>query len=54
MRARLSVALHAVSVRRGKKWALKDISLDLRGGGDRECDDEELYERRLRLSLLLA
>lgn len=33
MRARLSVALHAVSVRRGKKWALKDISLDLRGGG---------------------
>jgi len=26
------VALHAVSVRRGKKWALKDISLDLRGG----------------------
>jgi molybdate transport system ATP-binding protein len=33
MRARLSVALHAVGVRRGKKWALKNISLDLRGGG---------------------
>lgn len=32
MRARLSVALHAVSVRRGKKWALKNISLELRGG----------------------
>ena len=32
MRARLSVALHAVSVRRGKKWALKNISLELKGG----------------------
>ncbi|HTB30288.1 MAG TPA: ATP-binding cassette domain-containing protein, partial [Steroidobacteraceae bacterium] len=32
MRARLSVALHAVSVRRGKQWALKNISLELKGG----------------------
>lgn len=32
MRARLSVALHAVSVRRAQKWALKNISLELRGG----------------------
>jgi molybdate transport system ATP-binding protein len=33
VRARLSVALHAVSVRRAKKWALKNISLDLKAGG---------------------
>ena len=32
MRARLSVALHAVSVRRGKKWALKNIIARLKGG----------------------
>lgn len=31
MRGRLSVSLHAVSVRRGKKWALKNISLELEG-----------------------
>ncbi len=32
MTARLSVALHAVSVQRGDKWVLKDISLRLRAG----------------------
>jgi molybdate transport system ATP-binding protein len=31
VRARLSVALHAVSVRRAKKWVLKNISLQLKG-----------------------
>lgn len=31
MRGRLCVSLHAVSVRRGKKWALKDISVELEG-----------------------
>jgi ABC-type molybdenum transport system ATPase subunit/photorepair protein PhrA len=33
MSARLSVSLHAVSVRRGGKWALYDISLSLKAGG---------------------
>jgi molybdate transport system ATP-binding protein len=32
MSARLSVALHAVSVRRGEKWVLRDISLRLKAG----------------------
>ncbi len=32
MSARLSVSLHAVSVRRGQKWALRDIDLTLRAG----------------------
>jgi molybdate transport system ATP-binding protein len=32
MTARLDIALHAVSVRRGDKWALKDISLRLKAG----------------------
>jgi molybdate transport system ATP-binding protein len=32
MRQRLSVALHAVSVRRGDKWALKEVSLTLQPG----------------------
>jgi molybdate transport system ATP-binding protein len=32
MTARLSIALHAVSVRRGDKWVLKDISLRLKAG----------------------
>ncbi len=32
MNARLSVALHGVSVRRGEKWALRDVSLTLRAG----------------------
>jgi molybdate transport system ATP-binding protein len=32
VRARLSVTLHEVSVRRGKKWALKSISLALKAG----------------------
>jgi len=32
MTARLCVALHAVSVRRGGKWALSDVSLELKGG----------------------
>jgi molybdate transport system ATP-binding protein len=32
MTARLSVALHAVSVRRGDTWALRDISLSLKAG----------------------
>ena len=31
MRGRLSVSLHAVSVRRGKQWALRNISLELEG-----------------------
>jgi molybdate transport system ATP-binding protein len=31
VRPRLSVSLHAVSVRRGKHWALKNISLELKG-----------------------
>jgi molybdate transport system ATP-binding protein len=33
MSARLSVSLRAVSVRRGGKWALYDISLSLKAGG---------------------
>ena len=33
MSPRLSVSLHAVSVRRGGKWALYDISLSLEAGG---------------------
>jgi len=32
MTPRLSVALHAVSVRRGGKWALRDVSLRLKAG----------------------
>jgi len=32
MSARLSVSLHAVSVRRGRKWALRDIDLQLHAG----------------------
>ncbi len=32
MSARLSVSLHAVSVRRGQKWALRDIDLQLHDG----------------------
>ena len=32
MSARLSVSLHAVSVRRGRKWALRDIDLQLQAG----------------------
>jgi molybdate transport system ATP-binding protein len=32
MTVRLSVALHAVSVRRGGKWALRDVSLTLKPG----------------------
>ena len=32
MSARLSVSLHAVSVRRGQKWALRDIDLQLHAG----------------------
>ena len=32
MSARLCIALHAVSVRRGEKWVLRDISLELRAG----------------------
>jgi molybdate transport system ATP-binding protein len=32
MTDRLSVSLHAVSVRRGETWALRDIALELRGG----------------------
>jgi molybdate transport system ATP-binding protein len=32
MSARLGVALHAVSVRRGDKWALHNVSLELRPG----------------------
>jgi len=32
MTARLSVSLHAVSVRRGDKWVLRDISLRLKAG----------------------
>jgi molybdate transport system ATP-binding protein len=32
MKARLAVALHAASVRRGDKWVLKDISWQLRPG----------------------
>lgn len=32
MKDRLTVALHEVSVRRGKTWALRDISLQLRPG----------------------
>ena len=31
MRGRLSVSLHAVSVRRGQQWALRNISLELEG-----------------------
>ena len=31
MRGRLSVSLHAVSVRRGNKWALRNISVELEG-----------------------
>ncbi len=32
MSARLSVSLHAVSVRRGQKWALRDVDLQLHAG----------------------
>jgi len=32
MRARLSISLHEVSVRRGDKWVLRDISLKLNAG----------------------
>jgi len=32
MSARLSVSLHAVSVRRGRRWALRDIDLQLQAG----------------------
>ena len=32
MTERLSVSLHAVSVRRGENWALRDITLELKGG----------------------
>ena len=32
MSPRLSIALHAVSVRRGDKWALRDVSLALKAG----------------------
>jgi molybdate transport system ATP-binding protein len=32
MTERLSVSLHAVSVRRGENWALRDITLRLKGG----------------------
>lgn len=31
--ARLSIELHAASVRRGRTWALRDVSLELRAGG---------------------
>jgi molybdate transport system ATP-binding protein len=33
MKSRLSASLHAVSVRRGGTWALRDITLELGGGG---------------------
>jgi len=33
MTGRLSMALHAVSVRRGDSWALRDISLSFKAGG---------------------
>ncbi len=33
MTDRLSVSLHAVSVRRGSKWALREITLNLEAGG---------------------
>jgi molybdate transport system ATP-binding protein len=33
MKPRLSISLHAVSVRRGSKWALDEVSLDLSPGG---------------------
>jgi molybdate transport system ATP-binding protein len=33
MTGRLSISLHAVSVRRGNTWALRDVSLELRAGG---------------------
>jgi molybdate transport system ATP-binding protein len=33
MSPRLAIRLHAVSVRRGLRWALRDVSLDLRPGG---------------------
>jgi molybdate transport system ATP-binding protein len=32
MKARLSIALHCVSVRRGKRWALRDVSWELKPG----------------------
>ena len=32
MSARLSISLHAVSVRRGRRWALRDIDLQLQAG----------------------
>lgn len=32
MTERLSISLHAVSVRRGRHWALREVSLELRGG----------------------
>jgi len=32
MTMRLSVTLHAISVRRGTKWALKDVSMSLKAG----------------------
>lgn len=32
MKARLCITLHAVSVRRGRRWALRDVSLELRAG----------------------
>jgi molybdate transport system ATP-binding protein len=32
MRARLGIALHEVSVRRGNRWALKDVSLRFKAG----------------------
>jgi molybdate transport system ATP-binding protein len=32
MRARLSIALHAVSVRRGRRWALREVSWQLEPG----------------------
>jgi molybdate transport system ATP-binding protein len=33
MTDRLSISLHEVSVRRGDRWALRDVSLSLRAGG---------------------
>lgn len=33
MRARLGVSLHAVGVRRGEKWALREVTLELPAGG---------------------
>jgi len=32
MTPRLRVSLHAVSVRRGDRWALRDLSMELRAG----------------------